>query len=276
MPFVLFIMAVVVAAITTYLYVAVNKNIGEMNYMAGRCSEHVRGILTRKQPAANNLFTAIFTVTDGEETYDIPYYRPVGENEFVSGREYDLYVDREVLKIAIREADKNNTENNSSRKLILVTGGFFTAIFVMIGLYIADPDRLKPLLVLGFGLIFYLISAFIEKTDIQKMEETSYVTEAVIVDVRVTRDKESESFYPVYRYRFGDQEYEAVSESSMKDRNEFHRNQEVEIRLNPDNPRNSVIVALEKRGLFIIKLFKILGIITTLLGLAMTIGFITL
>ena len=276
MPFGLFIVAVIVAGIITYLYATAKRNLDEFRYMAERCTEHVKGTVSQVQPTGHNSFRTIFTVTENEEEFEIPYFRDTAENTFVRNREYDLYIDRELLDIAMTEADKDSVNNTDSLKTLRLVAGLFIAIFALMMLYFFNPDMSYVPIILSVGAIFYLVAAFIEKRDVSKMEKTTYLTEATIIDYQVKSDDDGTSYFPIYRYRYGDQEYEAVSEVSRLNAGEFHRNQEVQIRLDPDDPQNSVIIALEKRGFKITKWFKIIGIGLIILGLAVLSGIITL
>ena len=267
MRFVLFIVAVVVAAIVTFLYGTAKRNAAEFRYIVERCSEHVKGRVSQVQPVGQDQFRTIFTITDGEETFEIPYFRNTAVNTFVRDRDYDLYIDREVLKVAMTEEDRNSSGKSHSVRLILIVAVCFIAIFLVFFLQFYRPEYAGTAMVMVMGIIFFLAADFMEKGDTRKMEKTTYVTEARIVDYHITTDDEDgDSYFPIYRYTFGDQEYEAESDVSQRNRSEFRINQEVQIRLDPDNPQNSVIISLEKRSFKMMKLFKFIGDVQALQG----------
>lgn len=272
MRFGLFIVAVVVAAIVTFLYGTAKRNAAEFRYLVERCSEHVKGRVSQVQPVGQDSFRTIFTVTDGEETFEIPYFRNTAVNTFVRDREYDLYIDREILKVAMTAEDRNSAAKADSRRLLLIVAICFIGILSVFVLQFYRPEIAGTAMVLVMGVIFFLAADFMEKSDTRKMEKTTYVTEAVIVDYHITTDDDGTSYFPVYRYTFGDQEYEAESDVSQRNRSEFKINQEVPIRLDPDNPQDSVIISLEKRSFKMMKLFKFLGIGLVLLGIGMMTG----
>ena len=272
MQFALFIVAVIVAAILTYLYGTSKRRSEEFRYIAERCREHVRGHVSQVQPTGHDRFRTIFTVTDGTETFEIPYFRDSAANAFVRVREYDLYIDREILNVAMTVEDRASVGKADSRKLVLIVAFCFIAFFGLFILQFYRPEIVGNAMVMVMGLVFFLVADFASKGDVRNMEKTTYVTEAVIVDYHITTDDDGTSYFPIYRYTYGDQEYEAESDVSQMNRSEYQINQEVQIRLDPDNPQNSVIIALEKRGFKIMKLFKIIGIGLILLSIAMMAG----
>ena len=99
---------------------------------------------------------------------------------------------------------------------------------------------------------------------------TSYITEATVVDYSISHDEDGSNIYfPVYEYYYGGVKYTATSSTSQNSREEFRRGQTVQISLDPNNPNNSTMLALAKRETNILKIFKMLGFILIVIGLAL-------
>ena len=60
-----------------------------------------------------------------------------------------------------------------------------------------------------------------------------------------------------------------LSAQFVIEREEFRRGQTVQISLDPNNPNNSTMLALAKRETNILKIFKMLGFILIVIGLAL-------
>ena len=268
--FIYFIIALIVLAVVTTLIIKEVRTRKEFSYMVSRCSKYVKGTVKEIQKTPDGKFLPLFSVVDEGSVYELPYYRKTEQNEFSVGRDYDLFIDNEQLMVAMTDSDRNQSEDNTSLYLMMFIAVFTVLSFLMVILKTNNPELSNYLaLVLGGG-AFYSVAEIFNKHDRIKKEQTSYLTDATIIDYQIRHEDDgSNVYFPVYQYYYGDQQYTAVSDVSQSNRSEFRRGQTVQIALDPANPQNSSISALSKRGFTILRIFKLLGFILVVIGLAL-------
>ena len=112
-----------------------------------------------------------------------------------------------------------------------------TTVSVNLGPYIA--------IFIG-GAICFIVGMVLKNQYISKNEACTYMTEGQIIDldIKKTTDKNgstSSTYYPVYSYTYGGQEYRIISDQSAKDAWEYKKGQDVTVMLDPERPENSYI-----------------------------------
>ena len=129
------------------------------------------------------------------------------------------------------------------------------AISVKLGPYLA---------ILAGGVICYIVGMVLKRQYISKNEACSYMTEGEIIDldIKKTVDKNgstSSTYYPVYQYSYGGNEYRIISDQSAKDAWEYKKGQAVIVMLDPERPENSYMKAQEASLAQAYKIFIGLG-----------------
>lgn len=268
--FFFFVIALLVLAVVTFLIVNKVRNKREFSYIAQRCSKYVRGTVKQIQYSDRNTFVPVFTVVDEGSVYELPYYRNTAENEFVVGRDYDLFIDNEELMVAMTDSDRRRSDDNTDLYLLLFIAVFTVASILMVILQTRNPELSKDLGIIIGGGAFYGVAEIFDRQRKANKEMTSYITEATVVDYSISHDEDGSNIYfPVYEYYYGGVKYTATSDTSQNSREEFRRGQTVQISLDPNNPNNSTMLALAKRETNILKIFKMLGFILVVIGLAL-------
>ncbi|MBQ3375121.1 MAG: DUF3592 domain-containing protein [Erysipelotrichaceae bacterium] len=265
----LFIILLLAVVGVTVLAANEKKRKEEFDFMASRCSKYVKGTVSQIQTTRDNTFIPLFTINDGERTYDLPYYRPTEKDEFIVGREYDLFVDDEELLIAMTDSDRTYKYDNTGIELRIFVGMFFICVYFIIRLMPTNPYLASALVMFTIGASFYMVADIVQKRDDRKKEQNTYITDATIIDYKINHTDDGNVYFPVYKYTYGGVEYTATSNVSQKNRNEFRRTQTVQISLDPSHPQNSTILILAQRSDKVLKLFRILGMILVLAALAM-------
>ncbi|MBE6125140.1 MAG: DUF3592 domain-containing protein [Erysipelotrichaceae bacterium] len=268
--FFFFVIALIVLAIVTFFILKQVKRKREFGYMASRCSKYVRGTVKQIRYSDRNTFVPVFSIVDEGSVYELPYYRKTAENEFVVGRDYDLFVDTEELMIAMTDSDRKRSEDNTDLYLLLFIAVFTIASILMVILQTRNPDLSKYLGIIIGGGSFYGVAEILDRQRKANRELTSYITDATVVDYSISHDEDgSNIYYPVYAYYYGGVKYTATSNTSQSNREEFRRGQTIQIRLDPNDPGNSTILAMAKREYSILRIFKLLGFVLVVIGLAL-------
>ncbi len=268
--FFFFVIALIVLAIVTFFILRQVKKKREFGYMASRCSKYVRGTVKQIQYSDQNSFVPVFSIVDEGSVYELPYYRRTAENEFVVGRDYDLFVDNEELMIAMTDSDRKRSEDHTDLYLLLFIAVFTIASILMVILQTRNPDLSRNLGIIIVGGSFYGVAEIFDRQRKANKEVTSYITEATVVDYEIHHDDDGSNIYfPVYEYYYGGIKYTATSNTSQSNRGEFRRGQTIQIRLDPNNPGNSTMLAMAKREYSILRIFKLLGFVLVVIGLAL-------
>ena len=265
----LFIILLLAVVGVTILAANEKKKKEEFDFMASRCSKYVKGTVSQIQQTRDNTYIPLFTIEDGDRTYDLPYFRSTEKDEFVVGREYDLFVDDEELLVAMTDSDHTFRSDNTGLELRIFVGMFFVCVYFIIRLMPANPYIASALVMFTVGASFYTVADIIQKRDDRKKEQNTYITDATIIDYKIDHTDDGNVYFPVYKYTYGGIEYTATSDVSQKNRNEFRRTQTVQISLDPAHPQNSTILILSQRSDKVLKLFRILGMILVLAAMAM-------
>ena len=155
--------------------------------------------------------------------------------------------------------DSDNVKKLLILFAVFIAAGFLSAIFF--------PDYSTRIAGGLFGTAMVLISFILEKGDINKIENCTYVTNGVITDYYVKTDiEEPDSYFPIYEYSYGGQKYTQRSNMSCNP-SRMPKGMEVDIFLNPDSPEESYIAETRKSSKTFTLLFRLFGIATVLLCL---------
>ena len=268
--FFFFVIALLVLAVVTFLIVNKVRKKREFSYIAQRCSKYVRGTVKQIQYSDRNTFVPVFTVVDEGSVYELPYYRNTAENEFVVGRDYDLFIDNEELMVAMTDSDRRRSDDNTDLYLLLFIAVFTVASILMVILQTRNPELSKDLGIIICGGAFYGVAEIFDRQRKANKEMTSYITEATVVDYSISHDEDGSNIYfPVYEYYYGGVKYTATSNTAQKNREEYRRGQSIQITLDPNDPGNSTMLAMAKREYSILRIFKLLGFVLVVIGLAL-------
>ncbi len=263
-PFV-FIVALAVAVIIAVMLATEKRKKTEYDTVAQRCTIPVTGKLANFGGAGMQLIPRFGFYIDNRY-YEVPYYTNTAKNRFVKDREYQLYVDIEKYNVCMTAEEKMSGYNMTGTYVISYVRLFFLAVFGIFFTMKFKPELFAPLVVLTIGLAFIGISALITRISTANREKTTYLTQATVIDYEIKRTDSGNTYYPIYQYQYGDETYTATSNVSQLNREEFRRNQQIDIYLDPDDPQNSVIVALRTREGTVLKVFRIIGIICSAIG----------
>ena len=231
--FLLFLIVAVVIATVVAVFEKRKKD--EFDFMASRCSKYVKGTVSQIQQTKDNACLPIFTINEEGKTYDLPYYRHAEQNEFIIGREYELFVDDEKLLIAMTDSDRTYKNDNTSMELRIFVAGFFFCGYLIYRLMNINPELASAMIVFTVGASFYLVADIMGKRETRRNEQNTYITDATIVGFKVDHDDDGDSYFPVYKYTYGGIEYTATSDMSMSGPNEYRQNQVVRIALDPSH-----------------------------------------
>ena len=139
----------------------------------------------------------------------------------------------------------------------------FAAIFITAASF---PEFMGTAICLTIGAVFILVSDTIKQLSIRSKESCTYSTIGVISGYE--RPNSDNSFFPVYTYQYGGNEYTVRSNISSS-RHNPGIGEEVDIFLNPDNPQESYLELLTKSTDIICKVFRIVGVVLIITSIAL-------
>ena len=129
------------------------------------------------------------------------------------------------------------------------------------------PEYSSRIIGAVFGIAMVLVSFVLEKGDINKVENCTYVTNGVIADYYVKTDIEDpDTYFPIYEYSYGGQKYTQQSNMSAIP-SKMPIGMEVDVFLNPDCPEESYIAETRKSSKMFTLLFRLFGIAMALLSI---------
>ena len=129
-------------------------------------------------------------------------------------------------------------------------------------------SKFGPLFLL-FGIAFLAVTLYIRKNTIAKYERCTYITNGEITEI-ITKQTDNTHvyFYPRYTYQYGGRQYYVTSDTVASTRGQYYTGQQIEVMLDPEDPKTSRIVGDEKNSMAVFRVLIPIGIIIILIGIA--------